>query len=91
MEIEVYDTLDSSKKPIHFDVLLNSCGNKNDASNMLRFSQKNLVKLMKRLKATNSITKKKLILKLKSSQNQMGTTQSQSIAAQKTNDALYFS
>ena len=38
MEIEVYDTLDSSKKPIHFDVLLNSCGNKNDASNMLRFS-----------------------------------------------------
>ena len=59
---------------IHFDVLLTSCGNKNDASNMPRFSQKNSVKLMKRLKATNSVIKKKLKLKFKSTQKQMGTT-----------------
>jgi len=32
MEIEVYDTLDSSKKTIHFDVLLPSSGKKDDAS-----------------------------------------------------------
>ena len=32
MEIEVYDTLDSSKKTIHFDLLLPSSGKKDDAS-----------------------------------------------------------
>ena len=41
MEIEVYDTLDSSKKPIHFDVLLPSSGKKDDASICQGFPRKN--------------------------------------------------
>ena len=69
MEIDVYDTFASSKKgnTIHFDVLLPSGGNKDDASKYAKVFLEKLVKLLKRLTDANSVIQKKLMLKLKSS------------------------
>ena len=69
MEIDVYDTFTISKKGnvIHFDVLLPSRGNKDDASKYAKVFLKKSVKVLKHLTDANSVIQKKLMLKLKSS------------------------